>query len=119
MVEHEAEIFARPARVWFQSEKEKLVAKSESLIASSLLMTCIHRRADLTQRPVNPPMSTASPVRSHLSRRRRSSGASMMAYLAKRNGGRWLWKGTRMKDLLQLRSEQRRKVLGHVRSLNR
>jgi ATP-dependent RNA helicase DDX27 len=30
MVEHEAEIFARPARTWFQSEKEKQAAKSES-----------------------------------------------------------------------------------------
>ncbi len=30
MVEHEAEIFARPARTWFQSEKEKQAARSES-----------------------------------------------------------------------------------------
>ena len=29
MVEHEEEIFARPARTWFQSEKEKLAAKRE------------------------------------------------------------------------------------------
>lgn len=29
MVEHEAEIFARPARTWFQSETEKLAAKSK------------------------------------------------------------------------------------------
>jgi ATP-dependent RNA helicase DDX27 len=31
LVEHEAEIFARPARTWFQTEKEKLAAKSEDL----------------------------------------------------------------------------------------
>lgn len=30
MVEHEAEIFSRPARTWFQSEKEKQAAKSRS-----------------------------------------------------------------------------------------
>lgn len=29
MVEHEKEIFSRPARTWFQSEKEKAVAKGE------------------------------------------------------------------------------------------
>lgn len=29
MVEHEAEIFSRPARTWFQSEKEKTAAKGE------------------------------------------------------------------------------------------
>lgn len=29
MVEHEEEIMGRPKRVWFQSEKEKLAAKSE------------------------------------------------------------------------------------------
>ena len=27
MIEHEKEIFSRPARTWFQSEKEKLNAK--------------------------------------------------------------------------------------------
>lgn len=31
MVEHEAEIFARPARTWFQSEKEKSAAKGTSV----------------------------------------------------------------------------------------
>jgi ATP-dependent RNA helicase DDX27 len=31
MVEHEAEIFARPARTWFQSEKEKLASKGKSV----------------------------------------------------------------------------------------
>lgn len=30
MVEHEDEIMGRPKRVWFQSEKEKLSAKSKS-----------------------------------------------------------------------------------------
>ena len=29
MIEHEAEIFSRPARTWFQSEKEKQAAKGE------------------------------------------------------------------------------------------
>ena len=29
MIEHEAEIFGRPKREWFQSEKQKLAAKSE------------------------------------------------------------------------------------------
>lgn len=27
MIEHEAEIFSRPARTWFQSEKDKKTAK--------------------------------------------------------------------------------------------
>lgn len=30
MVEHESEIFSRPARTWFQSEKEKAASKGES-----------------------------------------------------------------------------------------
>lgn len=30
MVEHEEEIYGRPARTWFQSEKEKQAAKCES-----------------------------------------------------------------------------------------
>lgn len=40
MVEHEEEIMGRPKRVWFQSEKEKLAAKSklntriESIVAN-------------------------------------------------------------------------------------
>ena len=29
IIEHEAEIYARPARTWFQSEKEKQNAKGE------------------------------------------------------------------------------------------
>jgi ATP-dependent RNA helicase DDX27 len=27
MIEHEAEIYSRPARTWFQSGKEKLIAE--------------------------------------------------------------------------------------------
>lgn len=34
MVEHEKEIFSRPARTWFQSEKEKAASKGECLCAS-------------------------------------------------------------------------------------
>lgn len=30
MVEHESEIFSRPARTWFQTEKEKEKAKGQS-----------------------------------------------------------------------------------------
>lgn len=32
MIEHEAEIFSRPARTWFQSEKEKKTAKGKFAI---------------------------------------------------------------------------------------
>jgi len=32
MVEHEAEIYGRPARTWFQSEKEKAASKGTSLM---------------------------------------------------------------------------------------
>lgn len=31
MIEHEKEIFSRPARTWFQSEKEKLSSKGASM----------------------------------------------------------------------------------------
>lgn len=34
LIEHEAEIFSRPARTWFQSEKEKQTAKGEFLSSS-------------------------------------------------------------------------------------
>lgn len=34
MVEHEAEIFSRPARTWFQSEKEKLASKSTVILSN-------------------------------------------------------------------------------------
>lgn len=37
MVEHEAEIFARPARTWFQSEKEKAASKGTPHVDSRLL----------------------------------------------------------------------------------
>jgi ATP-dependent RNA helicase DDX27 len=53
MVEHEAEIFARPARTWFQSEKEKTAAKGES--SMPLL-------ADTLQRRASPPTYRVSPV---------------------------------------------------------
>lgn len=33
LIEHETEIFSRPARTWFQSEKEKAKAKGASLAA--------------------------------------------------------------------------------------
>jgi ATP-dependent RNA helicase DDX27 len=32
MMEHEAEIFSRPARTWFQSEKEKRAAKGKPVV---------------------------------------------------------------------------------------
>lgn len=32
MVEHEAEIFSRPARTWFQSGKEKQASKSTYIV---------------------------------------------------------------------------------------
>jgi hypothetical protein len=32
MIEHEAEIFGRPARTWFQSEKEKKKAQGRSQV---------------------------------------------------------------------------------------
>jgi ATP-dependent RNA helicase DDX27 len=32
MIEHEAEIFSRPARTWFQSEKEKKKAQGGWLV---------------------------------------------------------------------------------------
>jgi len=36
MIEHEAEIFSRPARTWFQSEKEKKAAEGTAFILFSL-----------------------------------------------------------------------------------
>lgn len=50
MIEHEKEIFSRPARTWFQSEKDKLNARgmgplrSSSEIASRKLFTGISKR---------------------------------------------------------------------------
>lgn len=35
MIEHEAEIFSRPARTWFQSEKDK--AKAEGTVRPEFL----------------------------------------------------------------------------------
>ena len=36
MIEHEAEIFSRPARTWFQTGKEKAKAEGESKLAFHL-----------------------------------------------------------------------------------
>jgi len=44
MVEHEAEIFARPARTWFQSETEKLAAKSKVWDRNRILADTCQRR---------------------------------------------------------------------------
>lgn len=37
MVEHEAEIFSRPARTWFQSEKEKAASKGQCAVMGEAL----------------------------------------------------------------------------------
>jgi hypothetical protein len=41
MIEHEAEIFSRPARTWFQSEKEKKSAKGTSVIRANTIALLI------------------------------------------------------------------------------
>ncbi len=46
MIEHEAEIYGRPARTWFQSEKEKKKAQGETLRQWNR-----NRRSKLTRRP--------------------------------------------------------------------
>lgn len=50
MVAHEAEIFARPARTWFQSEKEKQAAKSESTVRRSSISCILGQQADASCR---------------------------------------------------------------------
>ena len=40
MVEHEAEIHARPARTWFQTKKEKEAAVDRSALALRSLVLC-------------------------------------------------------------------------------
>lgn len=42
MIEHEAEIFSRPARTWFQSEKEKAKAGGKVLWKSAVLSVLLH-----------------------------------------------------------------------------
>ena len=42
MIEHEAEIFSRPARTWFQSEKEKAKAGGKVRWKSTVLSVLLH-----------------------------------------------------------------------------
>ena len=46
MIEHEAEIFSRPARTWFQTGKEKAKAEGEGDVACHLI-SAIARFDDL------------------------------------------------------------------------
>ena len=59
MIEHEAEIFSRPARTWFQTEKEKKTAKGTSMLALGHKYT----HAPYSQRPERLHMSVPSPRR--------------------------------------------------------
>ena len=40
MIEHEAEIYSRPARIWFQTEKDKQKAKGDAVYGRSLQRRC-------------------------------------------------------------------------------
>jgi hypothetical protein len=40
MIEHEDEIFSRPARTWFQSEKAKQAAKGKYLFLTIVSCSC-------------------------------------------------------------------------------
>lgn len=55
MIEHETEIYSRPARTWFQTSKEKEAAESKSknsstIIVSVLIYSSRHKQATTRSR---------------------------------------------------------------------
>lgn len=94
MVEHEAEIFSRPARTWFQSEKEKAAAKGE------YKPVVLDRDADEKQRQARrhmlvPRKAQASGRRLPSQRRRRRNTGSTTVCRDVRKGRRWHARRTR------------------------
>jgi ATP-dependent RNA helicase DDX27 len=83
MVEHEKEIFSRPARTWFQSEKEKTAAKGGSSSQELRVQANAQRPARRCTR-ASPRRCGARPSRP----RRRSTGGTT-GCRASKNGARW------------------------------
>jgi ATP-dependent RNA helicase DDX27 len=116
MVEHEKEIFSRPARTWFQSEKDKQTAKGEHTGETWTI-------ADI-QTPARPRTRAQQPRPTRTRRRRRRSTASTTVCLAGRSAASLQGRRTRPSALLGARtllrqSGTRRRPRGQSRSPRR
>jgi hypothetical protein len=104
IIEHEAEIYARPARTWFQSEKEKQNAKGK-LISSFCLDVKLNEQTQVNQHTYLPsPKKRNHSIRNPNPMKKKnqpSKEGNTMVYPVNSNDEKWQWKKTRQMNKFQ------------------